>query len=194
MVKDTGKRVRELRDLKGISMSELAKRTDVSKSMISQIERGDVLPSLSTLEKIAIALDLSIATFFQKNVEDSTEADFVVKGDKRSKIIIPDSSTVYHVLTPTLQESLEFLMVEFPPCSDETGRDIFKHQGEEYFYVLDGEMKLTVDEQTRIIKTGDSGCFNSNKKHLYENCKDTPAKVIIIATKPRPTNKMMTKE
>jgi transcriptional regulator with XRE-family HTH domain len=165
-------------------MSELAKRTDVSKSMISQIERGDVLPSLSTLEKIAIALDLSIASFFQQNIEDSTEVDFVVSGDKRSKMMIPDSSTVYHVLTPTLHESLEFLLVEFPPSSDETGRDTFKHQGEEYFYVLDGEMKLTVGTKTRMIKTGDSGCFNSNNKHLYENCKDTPAKVLIVATKP----------
>lgn len=184
MVKNTGKRIRELRQVKNISMGTLAKRAEVSKSLISQIERGEVLPSLSTLEKISIALELPITEFFQVETTTVDDADIVVQKNKRKRISIPDSATVYDVLTPTLQHPLEFLIVEFPPSSDKTGRDIFVHEGEEYFYVLEGEFILAVNDKTYAISEGDSGCFDSSKKHLYTNQTDKKARLIIAATKP----------
>lgn len=183
MVQNTGKRVRQIRESKNISLSALARKIGVSKSLISQVETGEVLPSLSTLEKIALALDVPMTEFFR--LDDDKEVNkqgIIVRKEKRSKIIIPNSATVYHLLTPTLHEDLEFLIVEFPPCSENSGRDTFRHEGKEYFLVLKGEFILNVGNETYTLYEGDSGCFDSDKKHLFINKTDKKAQLLIAAT------------
>ncbi len=185
MVQNTGKTIRKIREAKKISLSALARDIKVSKSLISQVEKGEVLPSLSTLEKIAVSLDVPITDFFkfEDELSEKNHSNNIVRKDKRIKLSIPDSATVYYLLTPNLHANLEFLIVEFPPCSDSTGRDTFRHKGEEYFLVLEGEFTLKIENETYILYEGDSGYFDSNKKHLFVNNTDKKAKLLVVATR-----------
>lgn len=183
MVQNTGKRIRELRLLQKISIAALARDTGVSKSLISQVERGEVLPSLYTLEKLSIALQVPITEFFEVQTTADSETDIVVRRDKRQIITLPDSPKKYYLLTPSLNEKLEFLIVEFPPSSVGTARNSFSHEGEEYFYVLEGELTLNVFDKSYHLNEGDSGCFDSSKKHLFTNQSEKAAKVILAATR-----------
>lgn len=181
MVELTGKRIREIRNTKKMTIARLAEMVEVSKSLISQVERGEVLPSLSTLEKIAIALDVPITEFFNVKESSNIENRIVVRKNERKKIIIPNSETVYHVLTPDLRKNVEFLIIEFPPKSDNVDYDVFRHEGEECFLVLEGELTMTVGEQEFELQEGDSGSFNSDIKHGVYNKSDKRASLLVAA-------------
>jgi len=183
LIKATGSRIRELRQLHGITIAELAKMVGVSKSLISQVERSEVLPSLPTLEKIAIALKVSISEIFEIENIEVEEEEIVVRKGNRKKIIIPNSSMIYHLLTPNLREDLEFLVIEVPPSEEINKVDTpFSHAGKEYFLVLSGQLHLVLGDKKYILNEGDSGCFDSNKKHIYKNYTDKTAYFLIAAT------------
>ena len=183
MVQNTGKRIRELRLAQSKSIAALARETGVSKSLISQVERGEVLPSLYTLEKLSISLNVPITEFFGVQSSENIETDIVVRKKNRQIITLPDSPKKYYLLTPSLNEKLEFLIVEFPSSSVGTARNSFSHEGEEYFYVLEGELTLNVFEKSYKLYEGDSGCFDSSNKHLFANQTENIAKLILAATR-----------
>lgn len=189
----TGKRIREIRKSKHISIVELAKMVGVSKSLISQVERGDIFPSLSTLEKIALALEVDITQFFIIESPTISESEIVVRANKRKRITMPNSSMIYNLLTPNLRKSIEFLLIEVPPYSSkgvekEEEIETFRHEGEEYFFVMEGPLELVIgdgdQEQVYTLHTGDSGCFNSSHKHIWRNNSDHKCSFLIAATSP----------
>lgn len=188
--KVTGKRIREIRKSKHMSIVELADMVGVSKSLISQVERGDIFPSLSTLEKIAIALEVDITQFFKiESAPPVSESEIVVRGNKRKKITMPNSSMIYNLLTPNLRKSLEFLLIEIPPFAEkgeeEEEIETFKHEGEEYFFVLEGQLELVIGEQSYVLNAGDSGCFDSSHGHVWRNNSNQKGAFLIAATSPR---------
>lgn len=190
MKKDVGKRIQKLRTNKGISMSELANRIGVSRSLISQVEKGDAYPSLQTLEKIVDALDVSLGQFFQidlnvdalQNNINNNEEEIIARSGKRKVITMQDSKNKYHILTPSLYKNMEFLITEYPPYVEGDAVDYFKHDGEEYFYVLTGQLHLTIGSNTYIINEDDSGCFDSGELHCYINKGDKIAKLIVASS------------
>lgn len=183
LINATGSRIRELRQLRGITIAELAQMVGVSKSLISQVERSEVLPSLPTLDKIANALKVSLSEIFKIENTEVEEEEIVVRKDNRKKIIIPNSSMIYHLLTPNLREDLEFLVIEVPPSGENNKIDTpFSHDGKEYFLVLSGQLHLILEDKKYILNEGDSGCFDSNKKHVFKNYGDKTAYFVIAAT------------
>lgn len=186
LAKETGQRMREIRKSKHMSIVELAKKVGVSKSLISQVERGEVLPSLSTLNKVANSLGVEITEFFRIDQPRMAEEDIVVRKDNRKKITIPNSSMVYYLLTPNLQQNVEFLIIDIPPFTDAGNNEIdtFKHDGEEYFLVLEGQLLLCIEEHEYVLNAGDSGCFDSSQGHVWKNTTDKKGSFLIAATAP----------
>jgi transcriptional regulator with XRE-family HTH domain len=182
LVKDIGKRIQQLREEKNLSMSELAKAVNVSRSLISQVEKGDAYPSLLTLEKIANALGVSLSKFFQVESNSNDEEKIIVRSGTRKIITMQDSKNKYHILSPSLYKNMEFLITEFPPYEEGDGIDYFQHDGEEYFYVLSGQLHLTVGDNTYIINEDDSGCFDAGLVHYFINKTDKTAKIIIACS------------
>lgn len=189
--KVTGKRIREVRKSKHISIVELANMVGVSKSLISQVERGEIFPSLSTLEKIAAALEVEITQFFKIDAPPISESEIVVRANKRKKVTMPNSSMIYNLLTPNLRKSIEFLLIEIPPHTLRDGEEeeeieTFRHEGEEYFFVIEGQLELVIgnNEQVYTLNAGDSGCFDSSHKHVWRNNTDKKGSFLIAATSP----------
>ncbi len=188
MIKDTGKKIKELRTSKHMSMTELANTIGISKSLISQVERGEVLPSLTTLDKIATALKVPITRLFNINTNANTEENIIVRKDKRKIVTISGSPNSYQVLSPSLHNDVEFLCIEYPPYGAKKtlneNPDIFSHAGTEHFYVLEGTLELHVGNNTYTIQEGDSGVFDSSQNHYFLNPTDHMAKLIICAMNP----------
>jgi len=182
LIKDVGKRIQQLREEKKLSMSELAKTINVSRSLISQVEKGDAYPSLQTLEKIVSALGVSLSKFFQVEFNSNNEEKIIVRSGTRKILTMQDSKNKYHMLSPSLYKDMEFLITEFPPFEEGDAIDYFQHDGEEYFYVLSGQLHLTVGDNTYIINEDDSGCFNSGLVHYFINKTDKTAKIIIASS------------
>lgn len=182
-MQDLGKIIRKIRHAKKMNIRELSEKVGVSKSLISQVERGDVFPSLTTLDRIAVVLKVPISEFFMIENSGINENEIIVRKKHRKKIKLNDSKVIYNLLTPSLKKSIEFLIIEVPPyVYKEQVKTTFKHKGEEYFIVLEGQLNLHIGDQEYVLYEGDSGCFDSNTKHTFENKTGSKTVYLIAAT------------
>ena len=182
MIDHIGEKIQTLRKQKNMTITALAKNANISRSLISQIESSYTYPSLQTLEKIVQALDISLSDFFKPEESEKETPDFVVRSNKRKMLYLPDSPNDYYLLSQYTNPNFEFLLTDYHPFEQGLkSEESFQHEGRECFYVLEGQIHLTVDEQTVVLNAGDSGCFDSTKTHCYRNKSNQHAKLIVVS-------------
>lgn len=175
-----GNKLQEFRMKRGMGVRELSRCANVTPSMLSQIERGLVNPSINTLKQIAQALDVPLFMFFK---EDETK-EIVVRRDQRKTIGHPEQrDTIYALLTPDVTGSIEFCMMTIPPRGD-SGSAAQSHSGEEVSYVVEGPVEIFVDTESYTLETGDSIRIQPMASHKWINHMDDPATVIFAVTPP----------
>lgn len=186
---ELGRSIRALRLRRGLTLQAVAGAARVSQSLISQVERGLASPSISTLRRIAGALNVPIAALFLGSGEASTgETDrigrrLVVHRHERKGLRVSRSSVVYELLTPDLNRQIEFLWIEYGP-GDATPPDPMSHPGEENAVCLEGSVVVTIDGQEFALDEGDSISFDSSRPHRVENRTDARAVLISAITPP----------
>ncbi len=177
---NVGEKIRQQRLLGKMRIVDLAEKVSMSPSYISQVERGLLFPSVGSLQKIASALGLHVADFFQSGdglngekprSEPLDAGPRVVKRDRRKGLTYAGSNVVYQLLTPDLKGNLELLMIKGPPGSD-SGEIDFVHEGEECGTVLSGQMTYTIGDRTVVLEAGDSIYFRSSLPHRWRNSGD----------------------
>ncbi|AZV56201.1 XRE family transcriptional regulator [Clostridium sp. AWRP] len=161
-----GFKIRKLRQEKSISIEQLAEMAKLSTGLISQVERNITGPSVTTLWKIAKALNVSMNYFFDE--DECEEKDNVVRKDKRKMIILPNSKITYELLSPNIKGKIEYLLVEIDAGECNT-KDLICHEGEECGYIIKGTLKVKLGNKEYILEEGDSIYFNSNVPHRYIN-------------------------
>lgn len=175
-----GKRVQELRLKRGMSIRGLSQCAGMTPSMLSQIERDLVNPSINTLKQIAQALDMPMYLFFK---EDNNR-DIVVRRDRQRIIGRPeDRDVVYSLLTPDVSGSIEFCLMTIPARSG-AGSLAQSHSGEEVAYVIEGPVEILVDDVSYTLETGDSIQLMPMSSHKWINHMDSPVKVVFAVTPP----------
>lgn len=164
---DIGKKIRELRTGKGMTIAELAKNAELSVGIISQIERNMVSPSIVSLWKIAKCLGVSVGFFFEE-VNDEN-ANPVVRHNERRRIYTSNNKAVYQLLSNELcNKKIEFLHITIEP-GDEAGNKFLTHDGEECGIVIKGSLKVITDAGEYLLEEGDSIYFASTTPHKYVN-------------------------
>ncbi len=161
-----GEALRQRRLELQLSVQELARRSEISAGLISQIERGLANPSFNTTAKLASALGLQLGVFFGE--KPAVGPDPVVRRNQRRRLGVPDNNFLYELLTPDLDHSLEFVWVESAPNSSTEGSP-FVHKGEECGLVLQGTLEVHVGSECYVLQSGDSITFNSSIPHWYRN-------------------------
>lgn len=174
---DLGRKIKERRTLLMLTQEELANRCELTKGYISQLENNKVSPSIETLELILEVLGINLSEFFK---EDSIQQLVFTQEDQNEK-----EFDGYHQvwLVPTAQNhQMEPIYVELEPKAS-TFKD-YPHVGEEFGYVLEGEILLIFGDSKQKIKAGESFYLNASKTHYIENIGTIPAKVIWVSTPP----------
>ena len=174
---DIGNKIRELRIINGLTQEELADRAELSKGFISQIERNYTSPSISTLEDILQCLGVSISEFFQSGGDEQIvfgNDDYFEKQDDelKNKIewIIPNAQK--NEMEPILMTLMENGK-SYPDSP---------HAGEEFGYVISGEIVINLGSKKYKVKKGESFYFTADKPHYISSKKG--AKVIWVSTPP----------
>lgn len=162
---DIGSKIRRIRKNRRLSIAELAKKSETSTGMISQIERNMVMPSVTTLYKIAKTLDVSIGYFFD---EESKEVSPLVKKDDRKKLVIDEAHGIYELLTADLERRIEFLSITLVKGESKMN-ELLSHTGEECGIVIKGKMMVKLGDKEYIMEEGDSIGFDSSIPHRYIN-------------------------
>ena len=174
---DIGNRLRDLRVLKGLTQEELADRAELSKGFISQVERNLTSPSIATLMDILQCLGLTIGEFFNEEPEEQIvfgHQDYFEKVDNELnntiKWIIPNAQK--HIMEPILL-TLQAAGSTYPDNP---------HEGEEFGFVLKGEITLHVGNKTYGAKAGESFYYQSGRQHYISSEKG--AEIIWVSTPP----------
>ena len=176
---DIGKKLKELRVLKGLTQEELADRSELSKGFISQLERDLTSPSIATLMDILQCLGTNLKDFFN----DSAEEQIVFcDGDYFEKVDDSLQNKIEWIIPNAQKNIMEPIRVTLAPKGS-TYPDI-PHEGEEFGYVLKGAVKLTFGAQKYTLHAGESFAFPSTKKHRLENPGRHDAVVLWITTPP----------
>jgi len=174
-----GARIRHLRRARGRSLKEVALRSGLSESFISQIERGISSPSLRVLARLADALDAGIAEVFPQP-DDGAGPVLVARIEDRKRIEFGETGMSKELVTPfDHSPRLDIYVITIEPGGS-TGDAPFVHQGEEAGLVLEGGIELVVDGQKAILGEGDSFRFSSSSPHQYRNAGVRRAKAIWI--------------
>jgi quercetin dioxygenase-like cupin family protein len=178
-----GAAIRALRRRRGLSLRDLSRLTGFSIGFLSLVERGQSSLALTSLYKVAKALDSEVGYFFSPNggVPDEHPPPHVTRSDERAEISISGSSRTYRLLSDRARDRvLEPLLVTVQPT--ETVEEPYSHDGEEFAYVLSGELLFKIAGTQYRLGPGDSIYFPATVPHAVHNDTGDPARVVWVLT------------
>lgn len=168
-----GEKLKTYRTKRRLSMADLAARSGISKSLISQIERSVVNPSVATIRSLARALEIPVFLLF---LEDNPHSD-LVRHDQRRRLYLPGSSVERQLLTPEHRQRFVMLTMNLPP-GEPSAPDLTQHTGEECVYVRTGCLAVQLGDQEIGLAEGDSLYFDALVPHRFINHGEDAAEVI----------------
>jgi transcriptional regulator with XRE-family HTH domain len=177
-----GPRLREQRERLGMSLREIARRIGVSASLISQIERDKVNPSVSTLWALARELGLNMGDLFD---EETAPGDSRRHGAESTPVVTPEqravinlaSGVIWERLTPERDPSVEFLRVTYDAGSESCPADsLITHGGREYAFVISGQLGVRVGFDEYYLEPGHSITFDATSPHRLWAIGDEPSR------------------
>lgn len=175
-----GMRIREKRLEQEMTIKELASRTGLTSGFISQIERNQTEPSITSLRKVAEALDVAVFYFFI----DENNNNSVVRKNERQMIKFPNSHLVYELLSPDLNRQMEMFFATLEKGAF-TCDEPLAHKGEEVILVLNGSMDIEIGNEKHSLNKGDSIYYFASIPHRIENTGDSDLEFISTITPPR---------
>jgi len=177
-----GERVRRVRESRGLSLQDISLRTDIEVSMLKQIEEGALAPPLGTIIKLAKALEMKIG-YFISGEED--RAYTIVRRDDRKVVSRYDSKRAkyygyeYESLAPHKKDRhMEPFLVTLEPAETEEERSA--HDGQEFIFVLEGNMEVRLGEEIHILEPGDTIYYDSTVPHLVKCHGDKTTKILAV--------------
>jgi transcriptional regulator with XRE-family HTH domain len=172
-----GKKIRDLRLRRGMTVQQLAEATGLSKGFISQVENSRTSPSLATLQDLARALETSVAYL----VVEEERAPHVVRADARPRLQVGGTASSVEVLSAQPKRNLELILVELTPGMI-SGDRRHHHHGEEVVLCLEGSISLTSGEHVLVLERGDSCHYDARVPHAMQNAGPGPARMLIAMT------------
>jgi len=170
-------KIKELRRKKELTLKELSEITGLSISFLSQIERGSTSLAITSLKKIADAFNVNISYFFT----DISTNNYVTRKDEQHPFNIEGSEVKHIRLSGEFDNrKIEPFIVILPPNKE--FKEKFSHPGEEFYYVLKGEVIFKVNENNYRLREGDSIHFPSKEVHMWRNPVSKDTKLMSILT------------
>jgi electron transfer flavoprotein alpha subunit len=169
-----GEKVCKLRESYQWSREALAEATGQTPEFIDQIEKEELEPSVSFLLRLAKALKVDPGTFLRKEEKE------IIRGQREQSFIKRTRNYSYQALTPGAEQShLRAFMVTIE--SKQTHKPVeYKHEGEEFIYVMEGEIEVTLGGKTHHLKTDESIHFNSEIPHKLKSLSNEDTRCLVV--------------
>lgn len=176
-----GPRLRELRELHGLSLRALAAASGVSVALLSQVENGRSEPSIATLRKLAPVFDADIAELFH---EPAAPRVHLSRPGTRTILTAPTGMVGYERLTPG-RGDLEVLRAVLQP-GEASAAEPRGHESTECVYVVAGAVVVEIGAEEHHVRTAESITFDSRLPHRFRNPFDDAAEILVSVTPPTP--------
>ena len=163
-----GHKIKGIRESKQLSVSEISERTGLSEAQINSIENDEHLPSLGPLIKVARALGVRLGTF----LDDNDELGPVVcrATEREESISFSNDSTGRH---------MEPFIIDINPNEDNSYK-LSAHEGEEFIFVMSGDVEVVYGKETYHLKEGDSIFYDSIVEHHVHGFEGKSAKILAV--------------
>lgn len=169
--KSVGQRIRMAREKRGLSSRELADRVGCLDEYLEWVEDGQVVPPVALLLQLAKVMQLNSGTFLSAHDSSTQRLEEAAKRTEHYS---------YQTLTPPeADKHLMAFSIVIPPKMAHEGVS-YRHEGEEFVYVVSGEVELTVDKDKRRLAEKESHRFNSNLDHSLSNPSDKETELLVI--------------
>jgi quercetin dioxygenase-like cupin family protein len=176
--KSFGTKMKQLRETKKVSFEDLANKTGFSQRYLKEVEEGIAIPPVSAVIQIAKALSIDSGSFLSAEEQEASEKR------RRESFFKRTQAYSYKTLTPGAEtKHMKAFLVTIDPRQDHKMVE-YKHDGEEFLYVLRGEVEVIVGENKNILKKGKTLHFNSGIAHKLRNLSDTAAKLLVVIYTP----------
>lgn len=172
-----GEKIKDLRLSCNLTQEELADRCELTKGYISQLENDLTSPSIATLIDILSALGTDLKEFFSEEQEEKIcfgKDEFIEKVTEGYVLnwVVPNAQK-------NIMEPVHMLLKGGAKTDDD-----FPHEGEEFGYVIKGEITVVIGKRTVKVKKGESFYFTPKTVHSIKNEKDAPAEFIWVSSPP----------
>ena len=177
---DIGKKIRALRLENDLTQDELASRLELTKGYISQLENNLTSPSIQTLFAILEVLGTDIKEFFGG---ESTDVPVIFKKDEFYE---KEDFELKHKISWIIPNAQRYQMEPIIITIEAGGQSVIDdpHAGEEFGYVLEGQVTVVLNKKRYIVKKGETFYYPANKEHYLINNGSLTAKVLWVSTPP----------
>ena len=176
-----GEHIRRLRSDRHVSVRGFAAETGFSASFISQLENGQVAPSLGSLHKIAEALGVTLGEFFA--AAEMGEETLIVRADERHRLDSTWTDAHIESLGPMRpNHKLESMIAIFGP-GGKSGKHPHAQAREEFAYVTRGEITLTLADEENTLRAGDAVTLPARAPRLWENRTRGIAEILMVSSR-----------
>lgn len=175
-----GERLRAARLGHGLTLRQAADRSGLSRTFISQVERGQVSPSVASLTRIAEALEIHLTELFLPSVQ---RTEGLVRATERVRMTLRPREHWDEVLSPSLHGKLLVLQSTILPGAG-SGSAYDHPADEECVLVLSGTLEVRVNDEVHELTAGDALTYSSRRPHAWQNTGDQDVVAIWIITPP----------
>ncbi|WOC16371.1 helix-turn-helix domain-containing protein [Pseudochrobactrum sp. MP213Fo] len=179
-----GEMLRHRRQIRGMSLRQVAEAANISVGMLSQVERGLAVPSIKTLRAVCIAMDMPVNWLFHRDGEIRSPAStYIVLRNARRSLTYEDGALVKELLTPDNQQKIQMLRFVIAPGTS-SGEPYCNAEGGKCGIVLAGTLGLDLDGSTFTVETGDSFAFPASTMVRFWSIGGVTCEVIWVVAPP----------
>jgi transcriptional regulator with XRE-family HTH domain len=178
-----GTKLRALRDERGLTQKELAKRSRISSNAISLIERDENSPSVATLQSLAAALNVRMSYFFS---DQEPQTVLHSKAGARPEIV-SNGVKIEGIGGKLRRQEMEPFRITLAPHSHSGDRQVV-HTGHEFVYCLQGKVEYIIDGEVYPLEGGDFLMFEAHLPHIWRNTTDQEAVFLLVLQTPGESN------
>lgn len=176
--KSFGAKMRQLRQIKKVSFEHLANSTGYSQRYLKEIEDGKVIPPVAAVIQISKVLSVDSGSFL------SAEEQEALAKKRKESFYKRTQAYAYKTLTPDAESKhMKAFLITIDPKQDHKMVE-YRHEGEEFIYVLKGQIEVMVGENRNSLKKEETLHFNSGITHKLRNLGDEPAKLLVVLYTP----------
>jgi len=159
-----GEKLRSIRTARALSLEDLAKKTNLTRSFLSQIEKNKTSPSISSLIRIAAALEVSMGDLF---LEEKSMDNYIIHENEREAYVVEKDKVRVELLAPRRKD------IKFEPMLVHFGiggtTDVISPRGVYFCMVLQGKLELRIGGEVHVLTKGDSIYLDSPPEHIWKN-------------------------
>jgi transcriptional regulator with XRE-family HTH domain len=171
-----GRKLRSLRNRQGLSLRELSELSGLNINTLSLVENGKSSPSVGTLQQLALALNVPLATFFES--EPVEKRVVFTSADQRPQTAFINTR-MQNLAQNLAGRAIEPFVVSLKPGAG-SGNRMIVHTGHEFVFCLAGSLDYQIEEENYPLKPGDSLVFESHLPHRWQNNGQDTTEILLI--------------